>query len=109
MALLKDYFRDLEKHAAEAAYNAGYELWWFQWKPFGKDSMNVDMFKEHARRLMDITGDISAFQRVRVYNCLPPKFKEKVGRLATEEQMWMLIRETVEAAWVTVYLEYCYP
>lgn len=65
--------------------------------------MSVDIFKEYVERLMVKTGDITAFQRVReVYNCLPPEFKEKVGRPATEAQMWSLIREVVEAAGVTV-------
>lgn len=62
------------------------ELERFVWKPFGKDSMDIVVFKDHVEWLLwraGITG--RSFQPIRaIRNCLPPKFKGVVHMVKTE-------------------------
>ena len=100
--LLRDHFStDMDAQKAEL------ELERFVWKPFDKEKgMDMVVFRDHVERLLwraGIMGDERKFQRIRaIRNCLPPKFKEVVHMVKTENQLW----EAIEVAYSTAGVDY---
>ena len=88
------------------AQKAELELERFTWKPFGKDGMDVVVFRDHVERLLwraRITGKNRTFQRIcAIRDCLPPKFKEVMHMVKTESQLW----EATEIAYSTSEVDY---
>ena len=82
------------------------ELERFTWKPFGKDAMDVVVFRDHVERLLwraGITGNARRFQRIRaIRDCLPAKFREVVHTVKSESQLW----EAIEVAYSTSVVDY---
>lgn len=97
--LLQEHFSsDMDAQKAEL------ELERFTWKPFGKDSMDVVVFRDHVERLLWRAGmNARSFQRIRaIRDCLPAKFKEMVHMVKTENQLW----EAIEVAYSTSEVDY---
>ena len=99
--LLYDHFSsDMDTLKAEL------ELERFVWKPFGEDSMDVVVFKDHVEGLLwraGITGSSRSFQRIRtIRDCLPPMFKKLVHMLKTEPQLW----DAIGVAYSTFVVDY---
>lgn len=61
----------------------------FVWKPFGKDSMDVVVFRDHVEGLLRRAGMTTrAFQRIcAIRDCLPSRFKEIVHMVKTESKL----------------------
>ena len=99
--LLHDHFNtDMDAQKAEL------ELERFTWKPFGKEAMDVVVFRDHVERLLwraGITGKSRTFQRIRaIRDCLPTKFREVVHMVKSESQLW----EAIEIAYSTSEVDY---
>ena len=99
--LLHEHFNtDMDAQKAEL------ELERFTWKPFGKDAMDVVVFKDHVEWLLwraGITGNARRFQRIRaIRDCLPAKFREVVHMVKSESQLW----EAIEVAYSTSEVDY---
>ena len=86
------------------AREAEVELERSRWKPFDKDTpMNVTVFRSHVERLLKRAGITAAFPRIRaVRNCLPPKFKDRVGMETTEVRLW----EQISTVYVTMEIDF---
>ena len=86
------------------AREAEVELERSRWKPFDKDTpMNVTVFRSHVERLLKRAGITAAFPRIRaVRNCLPPKFKDRVGMETTEVRLW----EEISTVYVTMEIDF---
>ena len=96
--LLRAHFNtDMDAREAEL------ELERFRWKPFEKDGMNVTVLRGHVERLMKRAGISGTFQRIRtVRNCLPPKFKDRIGMETTEDKLW----QEIHKVYVTTEIDY---